>query len=261
MMQLQQILILQRITKLVYQSAQEILYQEYLAKTLTEKHDSVSSQMDQIIHDANNEISKLRKRLSAISIDNDGLRAAHNDLKNAYKDKTKAHTRAQKQYDSLKKQSLQLDVQYAAANAAEETLNSTGQRTMDPRHPELHRHHLSPHQSFQSQRPTQYRTVSPGSGLGDDRSRVQPNFGHIWSSQEDEAHPGTPSQHRTRLPVPSPQTSRNANVHRSHDLRGHGIAAQPLQPLHPASHNNIGNNRYGMSSGIKVGRYHSGRSG
>ena len=116
-------------------------------------------------------------KTQAITIDNDGLRAANNDLKGAYNDKAKAHARVQKQYDGLKKQSLQLDVQSAAVDAVEETLNSIGSRIMDPRQQESHRQHLSPSQG------NRYDLRSSGSGSRDETRRVQPIFGHTWVGQ------------------------------------------------------------------------------
>jgi hypothetical protein len=46
-----------------YQSSQEIIYQEHLAKSLTEKYTSLSQQMDQLIHDANAQIKALQDKL------------------------------------------------------------------------------------------------------------------------------------------------------------------------------------------------------
>ena len=40
------------------------MYQEYLAKTLTDKYGTLSTQMDKVIHDANAEISNLQDKLS-----------------------------------------------------------------------------------------------------------------------------------------------------------------------------------------------------
>ena len=42
------------------------VYQEYLAKNLTEKYATINGQMDKIIHDANSEISSLRNKLSSM---------------------------------------------------------------------------------------------------------------------------------------------------------------------------------------------------
>jgi hypothetical protein len=43
----------------IYQSPQEIIYDEHLAKSLTEKYSTVSQHMDQLIHDTNAQIKAL----------------------------------------------------------------------------------------------------------------------------------------------------------------------------------------------------------
>lgn len=40
------------------------VYQEYLAKSLTDKYSGLSGQMDKVIHEANTEITSLRDQLS-----------------------------------------------------------------------------------------------------------------------------------------------------------------------------------------------------
>ena len=42
------------------------VYQEYLAKTLTDKYGNLSVQMDRIINDANTELETLNQRLAGI---------------------------------------------------------------------------------------------------------------------------------------------------------------------------------------------------
>lgn len=42
------------------------VYQEFLARSLTDKYSTLSSQMDKIIHDANSEIMSLRDKLSGM---------------------------------------------------------------------------------------------------------------------------------------------------------------------------------------------------
>lgn len=46
-----------------YQVAQEVVYQEHLAKGLTEKYSTLSQQMDQLIHDGNTQIKALHEKL------------------------------------------------------------------------------------------------------------------------------------------------------------------------------------------------------
>lgn len=51
-----------------YQTSQEIVYQEHLAKGLTEKYNTLSQQMDQVIHDANSQIKVLEAKMQGIII-------------------------------------------------------------------------------------------------------------------------------------------------------------------------------------------------
>jgi hypothetical protein len=46
-----------------YQTSQEIIYQEHLAKGLTEKYTTLGQQMDQLIHDANSQIKALQDKM------------------------------------------------------------------------------------------------------------------------------------------------------------------------------------------------------
>ena len=41
------------------------VYQEYLAKSLTDKYNNLGTQMDKIIHDANAEIDTLNQKISS----------------------------------------------------------------------------------------------------------------------------------------------------------------------------------------------------
>lgn len=46
-----------------YQTSQEMIYQEHLAKGLAEKYNTLSQHMDQLIHDANSQIQLLQDKL------------------------------------------------------------------------------------------------------------------------------------------------------------------------------------------------------
>jgi hypothetical protein len=50
-----------------YQTSQEVIYQEHLAKGLTEKYNTLSQQMDQLIHDANAQIKALQDKMQGKS--------------------------------------------------------------------------------------------------------------------------------------------------------------------------------------------------
>lgn len=49
-----------------YQTSQEIIYQEHLAKGLTEKYNTLNLQMDQLIHDANAQIKALQEKMQGM---------------------------------------------------------------------------------------------------------------------------------------------------------------------------------------------------
>lgn len=42
------------------------VYQEYLAKSLTDKYNNLGTQLDKIIHDANTEIDTLNQKISSM---------------------------------------------------------------------------------------------------------------------------------------------------------------------------------------------------
>ncbi|KAF3043161.1 hypothetical protein E8E12_006054 [Didymella heteroderae] len=108
-----------------YQTSQEIIYQEHLAKGLTEKYNVLSQQMDQLIHDANSQIKMLQDKVQAQQADCEALEAKNNELSNAFLVKAKALARQKKMYDSLKGQVMASQVAVAAGDEAEMTLQTS----------------------------------------------------------------------------------------------------------------------------------------
>ena len=49
-----------------YQASQEIIYQEHLAKSLTEKYTLLNQQVDRLVHDANSRIKALQDKLEGM---------------------------------------------------------------------------------------------------------------------------------------------------------------------------------------------------
>ena len=49
-----------------YQTSQEIIYQEHLARGLTDKYNTLSQQMDQLVHDANSQIKALHDKVQGL---------------------------------------------------------------------------------------------------------------------------------------------------------------------------------------------------
>lgn len=50
-----------------YQVAQEITYQQYLTKSLAEKHQTLTTHLDNVVREANDENNKLHTRLEGQS--------------------------------------------------------------------------------------------------------------------------------------------------------------------------------------------------
>ncbi|EMD91485.1 hypothetical protein COCC4DRAFT_188455 [Bipolaris maydis ATCC 48331] len=115
-----------------YQTCQEIIYQEHLAKGLTEKYNILSQQMDQLIHDANAQIKALQDKMQAMQADLVELESKNHGFAEAFKEKTKAHQRTQNLYQALKAQVMASHVAHAAGDEAEFALKSArGDRFID----------------------------------------------------------------------------------------------------------------------------------
>ncbi|KAF1930852.1 uncharacterized protein M421DRAFT_361027 [Didymella exigua CBS 183.55] len=107
-----------------YQTSQEIIYQEHLAKGLTEKYNVLNQQMDQLMHDANSQIKVLQDKVQAQQAECKALEVKNNDLSTAFLGKARALARQKKLYDSLKGQVMASQVAVAAGDEAEVTLQT-----------------------------------------------------------------------------------------------------------------------------------------
>ena len=132
-----------------YQTSQEIIYQEHLAKGLTEKYNTLNQQMDQLIHDANAQIKALQDKVSGMHrphfayrlrnlnpLDMQAelaeLQSKNHGFAEAFKEKTRAHQRTQQLYQAQKAQLMASQVAHAAGDEAEFTLHSArGDRFID----------------------------------------------------------------------------------------------------------------------------------
>ncbi|GME65786.1 Cyclin b1 interacting protein 1 [Neofusicoccum parvum] len=89
-----------------YQTTQEIMYQEYLARSLTEKYTMLNAQMDKVVHDANSEITNLREKLQTAQQEQKRLEDEMHKMADAYKEKAKTQAHLHKVYTQLKAQVL-----------------------------------------------------------------------------------------------------------------------------------------------------------
>lgn len=107
-----------------YQSSQEIIYQEHLAKSLTEKYSTLGQQMDQLIHDANAQIKALQEKLQAMQGEMGMMEEKNHELVNAFREKSKAQQHLQQLYQKLKNQCMVPQVADAASNEADFTIQT-----------------------------------------------------------------------------------------------------------------------------------------
>ncbi|PYH83625.1 cyclin [Aspergillus uvarum CBS 121591] len=107
-----------------YQTTQEIFYQEFLGKALTEKYANLNSQMDKVIHNANSEISALQARISDMQTTQDQLRKKNQELVDLYGEKCTRFTQITNLYNLLKSRAMKSQMQTAATDSVHQTLNS-----------------------------------------------------------------------------------------------------------------------------------------
>lgn len=70
-----------------YQVTQEVVYQEHIAKSLTEKYANLSTQLDKVIHEANSEISRLRDKVAVMTNAEEELRRKNHELMEGWREK------------------------------------------------------------------------------------------------------------------------------------------------------------------------------
>ncbi|CAP96950.1 Pc21g20530 [Penicillium rubens Wisconsin 54-1255] len=107
-----------------YQSTQEIFYQEYRAKTLTEKYANLNTQMDKIIHNANTEILSLQNKLSDMQSSQEDLQKKNQELNDMYRDKNNKLAQMTNLYNLLKARAMKSRMQTAASDTVSQALSS-----------------------------------------------------------------------------------------------------------------------------------------
>ncbi|WEW56854.1 hypothetical protein PRK78_002309 [Emydomyces testavorans] len=130
-----------------YQTAQEIFYQEYLGKNLTDKYTALNKQMDKVIHDANSEMSTLHQRIEGmltetvsiyplegavpltiidLKISQEQLQKKNQELVELYRDKNKKHAQITNLYNLLKARTMRSQLQTAVSDTVAHHLQSLG---------------------------------------------------------------------------------------------------------------------------------------
>ncbi|KAI7151670.1 hypothetical protein KC349_g9369 [Hortaea werneckii] len=227
-----------------YQTTQEIVYQEFLARSLTDKYSSLSTHLDKVIHEANSEITGLREKLAGMHMEQKALEEKNHQLVEAFREKSKTQQQLQKLYQTLKQQQLAAGMEIAADNDAEHTLKAADVAQRDGRF-------------------RQSRAGSRGSGGGLGPSRTVNDFAAQMNSRGSMAParkmqvPSTPSGTRQRLPLYGANGSVMSQAQHG-GLQQSSSYRNTLHDLDPNVYGNSNGAGHGFSAGMKVGRQPNG---
>ncbi|OLL25966.1 E3 ubiquitin-protein ligase CCNB1IP1 [Neolecta irregularis DAH-3] len=115
-----------------YQSTQEIVYQEFLSKTLQEKYNNVNNQLDSLIRDANAEMGGLKGQVSSLQKDNENSRKKNHELLDSLQEKSRQFHKLQLLYDKLKRKALLSPLQSAVSATVDQQAALTGHQQAYP---------------------------------------------------------------------------------------------------------------------------------
>ncbi|KAI1280058.1 hypothetical protein F5Y07DRAFT_387274 [Xylaria sp. FL0933] len=241
-----------------YQVTQEIIFQQHMSKTLTEKYSNLNVHLDKVVNDANAEIANCYNKLNSAELDRDELRKKHDELLQTCKEKNRKLLQTQELYDKLKRKAMLGQVQDAAEDAVESSLQVPPVNSNMPESQEipyfqsrdtLYRQPTSLHDSRLGIGAYNYPKADVPTGVG--------NWPRTFASQSDV--PITPSTHRQRV---GDQVSLGLST-----IPGL-VVGTPRSPRNPmnlrAPLSNYSSNHFGssntavplarISSGLKVGR-------
>ncbi|CEI62912.1 unnamed protein product [Fusarium venenatum] len=107
-----------------YQTTQNICYQQHLYRTLTEKYSSLGIRLEKTVSDANTEIEGLHHKMSGLVAEQESLRRKHEEVSQAYKEKSHKVLQLQELYDKVKRRAELGQIQRAASDAVDHTLQA-----------------------------------------------------------------------------------------------------------------------------------------
>ncbi|KAI1757104.1 hypothetical protein F4782DRAFT_481241 [Xylaria castorea] len=242
-----------------YQVTQEIIFQQHMSKTLTEKYSSLNVHLDKVVNDANAEITNCHNKLQGAEFERDELRKKYEELLQTCKEKNRKLLQTQELYDKLKRKAMLGQVQDAAEDAVESTLqaplvNNNGVETQEfP--------YFQSRDTLYGQSASSLHGKQQGMGTyGHPQANVPPHIGNwprTFGAQAD--IPITPSTHRQRVGDPTSiglSTIPGLVVGTPRSPRSHMNSRIPLGPI-SSNHFRSGNTTIHttrMSSGLKVGQ-------
>ncbi|KUI68396.1 E3 ubiquitin-protein ligase CCNB1IP1 [Cytospora mali] len=108
-----------------YQMMQELgirTWETHRCKVITERYTDLDTTLDKVINEANSRITGLENKVSSMTLDQDHLRRKNDELTQAYKDKNRKLLQTQELYDKLKRKAMLGQIQDAATDAVDTTL-------------------------------------------------------------------------------------------------------------------------------------------
>ncbi|KAI1265902.1 hypothetical protein F5Y18DRAFT_30918 [Xylariaceae sp. FL1019] len=244
-----------------YQVTQEIIYQQHMSRTLTQKYSRLNVDLDKVVNDANAEIANCHNKLKNAEFERDETRKRYDELLQTYKEKNKRLLQTQELYDKLKRRAMLDQVQDAAEDAVESTLhippNATNTEILgsqDQPYFQSHGGFYGPSDPIRHEQHTR-----PGL-YGKSQSRAIPhasNWPRTMGAQSDV--PLTPSTHRQRIGESAGIGLSNIPglvVGTSRSPRNQTSSRTPMGAL-SSNHLRHINNSFPaatMSSGLKIGQ-------
>ncbi|KAH7163622.1 hypothetical protein B0J13DRAFT_634972 [Dactylonectria estremocensis] len=104
------------------QASQEIYYHHHLYKTLTGKYSNLNLRLEKIVNDANSEIDSLQHRVTGLVAEQEALRRKYQEMHQAHRDKSRKLLQTQELYDKVKRRAEMGDIQQAASDAVDSSL-------------------------------------------------------------------------------------------------------------------------------------------
>ncbi|KFY97547.1 hypothetical protein V500_02017 [Pseudogymnoascus sp. VKM F-4518 (FW-2643)] len=95
------------------------------ARVLTDRYNKLKGQIDSIVRDANNEMSELRTELDNVVIDLNNSQKKNHELAQSLHAKSKQQAHTQELYDKLKRRDQMSQVQNAASDAVDQTIQGS----------------------------------------------------------------------------------------------------------------------------------------
>ncbi|KAF2667520.1 hypothetical protein BT63DRAFT_472249 [Microthyrium microscopicum] len=225
-----------------YQASSAVSYQEYRTNSINRQANSKIHHLEDVIHQANGEIMKLRDALDTQQATIASLENKHLELSAAFKEKSRALSETQHKYQQLKAQAMATEMQYAASDDAEHSLRVS--QTPGGRFSNTMRR--------TSAIPSQYSRVTSRDPMAvQDHQRARTRHSNVPMENGNALSPTriptltnkeiafgmTPSRQRPRTHIPQPIGEYSVQMPQS-TTRVHASRGENFSPVLPTRHTN-----------------------